>query len=242
MDQKIVSAFLGVLVVFMGLYIVGSAFSDGGCVNETKVVYPDSDLSVFYLYPLRCVDCDLTEGGACDYCNSYYDLRLMDLVSDEVGVPVEFVVSDVVSRPNVFVVYDDKAVLGDARTRYNIAGTVCAISGLEKPCSVYAKALQDMQSCLSDYGVADDAIVYHRSSENCPVCSKTDRVVEDLRGEGYSVYTLDHADGDDMDVIRNCMAAFDHVDYTPQLLCPTTGKDLTGEFDLSQGIDFAETC
>ncbi len=238
------------LAIFAGLlsvYIItGCGGGKAAVVNNT--VYPVEGLRVVYLYPARCAECDLAVPGQCSYCNSYYDLRLMDLLSQEVGVPVEFAVSDIVSKPNVFVVDDGRATLGDARTRWNIANTLCRFAGVEKSCQLFNEELDRVRNCIADYGVDENQLIYHTSSRNCPVCTRTDGIIEDLVDLEYndtlmySVYTVDHADPGERKMITECMQAFDYVDYAPQLLCPASGRDLTGDFTLGRAREFADQC
>lgn len=246
MDYRIVSAGLGVVCLVLAAYVLVGGTVETQILNST--VYPVEDLMVYYLYPVRCVDCDLRVPGECDYCTSYYDDRLMDLISQEVGAPVQFEISDAVNRPGVFVVYRDQATLGDARTRYNIAHTICTLSGLEKSCELFASELKRVRECVQDFGVEEDAIIYHTSSVNCPVCSATDGIIEDLKdleyddNIGYEVKTVDHAVKEERKILTDCMRAFDNIEYAPQLLCPKVGKELTGQFSLSQAREFADQC
>ncbi|MBD3387942.1 MAG: hypothetical protein GF414_03270 [Candidatus Altiarchaeales archaeon] len=246
MDYRFAAGVLGVICLILAGFIVFGGTVHTEVVEFNNTVYPVEDLTVYYLYPLRCVDCDLHVQGECDYCTSYYDIRLMDLISQEVGTPVQFKVSDAVSKPAVMVMYEDKATLGDARTRYNIAHTICLLSGLEKSCQLFESELERVGSCVEGYGLGEDSIVYHTSSGNCPICESTDKVVDELEGleydDGvvYDVYTADHAVN--KEILTDCLQAFDRTEYAPQLLCPATGKDLTGDFTLSEAREFADKC
>ncbi|MBU0762268.1 MAG: hypothetical protein KKD39_04530 [Candidatus Altiarchaeota archaeon] len=246
MDNRNLLVGLSVLCVILVALIFSGATSTTVYINRT--VYPVEGLQVFYLYPLRCVNCDLNKPGQCDFCTSYYDVRLMDLVSQEVGAPVKFVVSDVVQRPNVLVVNDDKMTLGDAKTRYNIANTLCRFAGVEKSCALFNGELARIESCVEGLGVEPGTVVYHTSSGNCPVCRKMDSIVSELKGleyqDGtyYNVKSADHQNKDDIKIVTDCMNSFDNIDYAPQLLCPINGMDLTGEFTLGQAREFADKC
>jgi hypothetical protein len=246
MDFKLVSGVLGVLcIVLAALAVMGGGGVKTVYVNNT--VYPVSDLSVQYLYPLRCVNCDLNVPGQCDYCNSYYDERTMDLISQDMGVPVKFFISDAILRPGLLVSYKDKVTLGDGRTRFNIASTLCDFAKAKASCDFFNGYLSRSIECVKGFGVAADTMVYQTASKSCPLCSKTDAVVEGLRGQDYSdgvkykVFTADRS-GLSAGIISNCMQAFDGDNYAPQLICPKTGKDLTGDFTLSQAREFADKC
>jgi len=251
MDYKLVTAALAVLCLILAAYIIVAPKAGVGgqsTVYVNNTVYPKDDLRVYYLYPLRCVECDLTKPGQCDYCTSYYDVRLMDMISQEVGVPVEFKVSDVVSKPAVFVVTKDKSTLGDARTRFNIDNTVCGLAGVKAACDAFKANLDAMRACVTRAGLPVNGLVYQTSSQDCPVCKNVDGIASQLGALSYndtveySVKIVDRADDSQRKLISDCFGAFDKQDYAPQLLCPATGKDLTGEFTLSQAQAFADRC
>jgi hypothetical protein len=247
LDFRLISAALAVFC----LVLAGYVFLSGGGVRTVYVnntVYPSENLSVSYLYPLRCVNCDLNKPGQCDYCNSYYDLRVMDMLSQEVGVPVRFYVSDTVERPNVLVAYNGKMALGDGRSRFNIANTLCRFAGVKKSCELYSSEVAKVRTCVAKYGLSVNSLVYHRSSGNCPTCSKTDAIVDELRklsydeSVKYDVYSVDRSDSAQAGFMSACLQVFDSVDYVPQLVCPGNGRDLTGQFTLAQAQEFADQC
>jgi hypothetical protein len=245
MDYKVVSGALALVCVALAAF----AFLGGGagkvCVNST--IYPSDDLRVYYLYPLRCVNCDLNKPGQCDYCNSYYDARVMDMVSQEVGAPVQFFVSDVVSRPNVFIASKEKVTLGDARTRFNIANTLCSFAGIKKSCDLYGSEMGKMKKCMVAAGLSDKTLTYQTKGSGCATCVKTDELVQQLRTldyndtTKYSVQVIDRS-GDGKKIMSDCLQAFDDDAYAPQLICPANGKDLTGDFTLGQAREFADKC
>jgi hypothetical protein len=245
MEYKHVSAALAVLCLVLAGLIASGAVSREVYVNKT--VYPQDDLRVYYLYPLRCIDCDLNKPGQCDFCNSYYDERMMDTLSQSVGVPVKYYVSDAVNRPNVFVASKDKVILGDGRGRFNIAHTLCSFAKVEPSCELFSQELVRVGSCVAGYGLGKGDVVYHTNSKNCAECQKTEPIVAELKGLDFegakiNVRSVDSTDAAQMKLMQECLQGFDNTDYAPQLLCPKTGKDLTGVFTLSQARDFAEEC
>ena len=246
MDYKVVSGVLGVLCVLLAAFVVLGAGAKTVYVNNT--VYPRDDLSVSYIYPARCVSCNLNKPGACDFCESYYDNRMMDVLSQDVGVPVSFFVSDVVQKPNVIVEYKSKMTLGDGRSKYNIAHQLCDVTGSETPCRLFNGEVQRIRSCVSKYGVGMNTVVYHRGGKDCALCTKTDPVVDDMKNANYNdntkykVFAVDESVLEERKLISECMQGFDNSDYAPQLLCPANGEDLTGEFSLSQATAFADRC
>jgi hypothetical protein len=246
MDYKLVSGVLVVLCVALAAYaIIGAGGAKTVCQNNT--VYPTDDLRVYYLYPLRCVNCNLNVPGQCDFCNSYYDERMMDLVSQDVGVPVKYYVSDVVERPNVFVASNEKVTLGDARNRLNIAQTLCRFAKVAKSCKLFNSEMSKVASCLKDYNLMAGEVVYHTSATGCTMCAKTDAVVGDLLDQDYndtmkySVYKAEST-AQSGQIMTKCLQMLDSGGSLPQLICPDANKDLTGEFTLSQARDFADRC
>ncbi|MFH1055621.1 MAG: hypothetical protein V1744_05970 [Candidatus Altiarchaeota archaeon] len=246
MDFKAVSWGLGVLCVVLAAYALLGGATRTVYVNNT--VYPKDNLTVYYLYPLRCIDCDLNKQGQCDYCTSYYRSEMMELLSQDLGVPVSFHISDVVSKPNALIVYNEKITLSDGRSRYNIANTLCRFAGVKKSCELFDGELKRVKECVSRYGVDEDTLVYHTNSKDCAVCSKTDEIVGKLIGLEYNdtmKYTakmFDHSDPQGKKIFSDCLQSFDNTDYVPQLLCTGSGRDLTGEFTLKQATDFADLC
>jgi hypothetical protein len=246
MDFKVVSAVLAVLCLVLGAL----ALSGGG----VRTVYVNSsaeapeDLAVSYLYPLRCVNCDLNKPGECDYCNSYYDERVMDTLGEAVGVPIRFFVSDSVSRPGVLVAYKGKMTLGDGRTKYNLAHTLCQFAGVKVSCDLFQGESVKVKACMDKYGVPSGSVLYQTGGKDCPACQKTTGVVEELRASSYNesssyvVRTVDRSDASQKRLVSECMQSFDSAEYVPQLLCPASGSDLTGQFTLSQAQQFADRC
>jgi len=240
MDFRVVSGVLAVLCVVLAVVIVSA--------SAPAVPVSSANISVYYLYPLRCVDCDLNKLGQCDYCTSYYDERTLGLVSDEVGVPLEFRVSDAVNTPGVFVSYKNKATLGDARTRYNIAGTLCRFAGVNKSCVYYGAQSKRVSECVAGFGLGKGALVYHTGGSGCVKCEKTDKVVSGLESLSYDDNTpylvkwADRSKASGAKIVSDCFQSYDNPSYAPQLLCAATGRDLTGDFTLGQARDFADKC
>ena len=247
MDYRFVSAFLMVCVLALVFYVV-SAVPAVETVVVDSIVYPVDGLAVTYLYPIRCVDCDLNVAGQCDFCNSYYDIRSMDVLSHDVGVPLSHAVSDVVDKPALFLVSEGKSTLGDARSKVTIANNLCRFAKVQKSCDLFTKELENLGLCVGGYGIGENTLIYHTSSGKCNVCGKTDPIADELAKLDfndtvkYSVYTVDHNSADGKQLISECLGAFNNINYAPQLLCPNNGADLTGQFTLSEAREFADVC
>jgi hypothetical protein len=243
MDYRVSTGFLAVLCVLFGALLLSGSQSQS--VQESVDA---SGLDVFYLYPMRCVECDLHQPGQCDFCTSYYDERVMELIGGEVGVHLRFVFSDVVERPNILVIKDDRMTLGDAKSKHNMANTLCHFGEVQKSCDLFYSEVGKISSCIEGYGIDSGSIIYHTNSERCPSCRATDSVVSELQtleyieGIYYPVYRLDRAESGNQNLILECLRFFDNIDYVPQLLCPLNGQSLTGEFGLNEALDFAEDC
>jgi hypothetical protein len=246
MDFKLVSGVLGLLCLVLAAY----ALLGGGVRTETVVAQCplQGNLSAYYLYPLRCVNCDLNAPGQCDYCTGYYDERTIGLVGADVGVPLQFKLSDAVNVPGVFVVSGGKATLGDGRTRYNIAQTLCQFAGVKESCDYFHGQRDRMLACVAGYNLAPGTVVYHTGGKDCTACSKADSIVAELKGlqyndtVGYGVFVADRSKPQGAKIVSDCMQFFDAKTYVPQLLCPATGRDLGGDFTLSQAREFADRC
>jgi hypothetical protein len=246
MDFRVLSAVLG----FLCLILVYFAFSGGGGLTETvfvnRTVYPEAGLEVFYLFPGRCVDCDLTIPGQCDFCNSYYDDRVMDLLSNELGVPLQFRVSEYINRPGLLVVTSEKMDVGDAGSRHNMAKMLCDFAKVEESCDFHQGFVDDVRSCSEKYGVVD-GLIYHTSSIGCSGCLRTDEVVGELvklyynDSLMYDAVTFDRQ-GEGKNYIAECLPVFDNNAFAPQLVCTKTARDLTGIFTLGEATDFADEC
>jgi len=248
MDYKLVSGVLGVVCLLLASYVVVVGSGAGKTVYVNNTVYPKQGLSVYYLYPLRCVSCDLNTQGACDYCTSYYGAQMMDSLSQSVGVPINYVVSDVVARPNIVMVNGEKLTLADGRSKYNIAHALCGFAGVKESCSLFSSEIDRVKSCVKKYGIDASTVVYTSSSKECPLCSKENDIVAQLftlefsDGVEYKVKSVDYTNSQERQLVSDCMQAFDNLEYVPQLLCPANGKQLTGEFTLSAARDFADEC
>ncbi len=246
MDQRIPLVAVVVILAVCAGYLYSNPIKETIEINNT--IYPIDGLDVFYLYPLRCVNCDLMIEGQCDYCTSYYDERVMDLLSQQVGVPVDLKISDVVNKPSVFIVKNEKATLADARNRYTIANSLCKFANVESSCKMLESELERAVTCLEKRGIEKDSIIYHKSSVQCGECSKTDPMIDEMKkmeaqdGENYKVAILDQADPEDKKTLADCMDVYNNIQYVPQLICPTSGKDITGSFTLSKATDFADDC
>ena len=205
-------------------------------------------MQVFYLYPSRCVGCDLKVAGECDYCTSYYDERVMGLLSEELGVEIKWFKTDVVDRPNVFVVSGDRVGLGDARNKHNIAHTVCEITGMQRVCRMFNEEIDRAATCAEKHGIDKNSIIYHYVTKGCNTCVRTTPIINELSGlmyddtQRYNVKLLDHNKKDELNILNDCFSSIVNLDYVPQIICPATGKDLSGDFTLSILRDFADAC
>jgi len=249
MDYRVVSGVLAVVCLFLAAYVFVVGGPVKSVVVNNTVASPSGDFGAYYLYPLRCVNCNLNEPGQCDYCNSFYDERVMDLVSQDVGVPVQFYISDAVKWPGILVMSKGRVTLGDARKRINIAQTLCDFAGVKKSCEYFAGQMNGVRECVKSFGIDEKTLVYHTNTgKDCPACAKTGSVVEELKALNYddntkyAVFTADRAVSEKGKIITQCLGSYDNNPTVPQLICPGTYRDLTGEFTLSQAQEFADKC
>jgi len=247
MDFRDVVIGVLVLIVFFLGFFAWTLLSGG----RPAVVGPEaSGLRVYYLYPSRCVNCDLRVPGQCDFCTSYYDDRVMGTLGADLGVSFDFVISDVVDKPNVFIVRDGKATLVDAKSKYGIAAGLCSFTGVGKACAAFRDEVNRTRECVKKYGVAEDALVYHYSRSECIFCEKTTPVVDSLVGEvsynesvPYVVRKADDKNAEDKKFLSDCFGSFVNLDFVPQVICPKTGESITGAVEkLSTLREFADKC
>ena len=246
MDQRI--PFVAAIIVLSALsgYLYLNPARE--TVEVKNTVYPVEGVQAFYLYPLRCIDCDLNVPGECDLCASYYDERIMDLLSSQVGVPVKFAISDAVDLAAIFIIDGNRATLADGRNRYNIANTLCEFANIEVSCGILEDELKRSRACLLRHGIEENSIIYHRATKGCAQCQMTDRIIQDMReltddyDRPYSIAILDQDIAEDKRTVTECMDVFNNMHYVPQLICPATGRDISGGFTLSQARDFAQEC
>ncbi|MCX6695181.1 MAG: hypothetical protein NTU61_02645 [Candidatus Altiarchaeota archaeon] len=232
-----------VLVLAAGAVFVFSGVEKGGVVENA------SGVQVFYLFPQRCVSCDLRTPGECDFCTSYYDDRVMGVIGQELGVELKFVVSDAVDQPNVFVVNGWRAGLIDAKSKYVIADGLCKFANVSKSCDALKSEVNRTRECVKRYSLTEDTLVYHYSTSGCIHCARTTPLFDDLLSEsynetyGYKVRKADDNNTGDRKMLDECFGSFMNLDYVPQVVCPRNGDSITGGIEkLSTLREFADKC
>ena len=204
------------------------------------------DLSVYYLYPSRCMDCGRNIPPTCDGCNQYYDLDLLSIISGDIGVPISFVLSDAVNDASLFIVYGNEAHLGVAKSKVAITQSICSVSGNENACALFAEHVEVMKNCFDKYGVSADTVVYHHG-DSCPHCIDTKPYIEELAGLSYgdTPYKVKYLNDDvaaQKRVLTDCVGGIIELRYIPQVICPGNGRTKIGAMDLTQLRDFADEC
>ncbi|MFH1787970.1 MAG: hypothetical protein ABH834_01160 [Candidatus Altiarchaeota archaeon] len=205
-----------------------------------------SNLSVYYLYPSRCMECERNIPPTCDGCNQFYDLDLLSTISGDIGVPISFVVSDAVSDASLFVVYGNEARLGLAKSKISIAQSICSVSGNENACALFAEHVEVMEKCFGKYGVSADTVIYHYG-DSCAHCEDTLPYVEELSSLSYGdvpykVKFLSEDVVEEKRVLTECVGGLLELRYVPQVICPGNGRTSIGAMDLTQLRDFADEC
>lgn len=209
-----------------------------------------SELVAVYLYPQRCIDCRNDYPTSCtEDCVIYNDTSMIESLSRELNVSISYAVADVVRDPSLFVSYRGVGGLGDARSRYNMISTLCAIAKNKKACDLLDEKLGGMRECLAGYGINKSTVIYHYTETGCSHCNVTSLRVNELvelsynDSINYSVAWFEGFNDTQMNVLDECISEFIDLNYVPQLFCPANGRSITGEIQmLSQVRNFADEC
>ncbi|MBN2013872.1 MAG: hypothetical protein JW778_01705 [Candidatus Altiarchaeota archaeon] len=186
------------------------------------------NLTVYYLKPQGCVDCDLSA---------------MNEVSSELRLDIAVVESDSVLRPSLFVVYGDESTLGLANSKLNMLSLLCYFADVKESCELRDEDIRSAVECLSSYNISGDAVVFY-TQEGCERCSDMIQWIRQLRDEGYSFYTIDVDDEDEREIAEQCLNdVLDLHGVVPQFACAAKGRNSIGAFtSIEQMTSFAEDC
>jgi len=94
------------------------------------------------------------------------------------------------------------------------------------------------ETCVGQYGVPDDAVVYYYSN-SCPYCATMAGFVQKLETEGSIFYWADNDNEEQSAVIEEC---FDLELVVPQFVCAKTGEVKVGTLKESSLRAFAQGC
>jgi len=235
--------YVALLGFFAGALFLGVGFSDVG--GGSSGVSAGS--RVMYLYPAKCVDCGNRVPPTCGECITFYsDSVVLDAVSADVGVPLELFVSAGVSEPTLLIASNGVVSLGDARTKFSIAGNLCTMLGVEQSCSAFSDRLFSVQKCFESANVSKSTLVY-QYSESCSHCEKVseslDKLLQlDYYGRPYQAVSINSANENELSVLRSCAGDIVNTRFVPNVLCPANGRFLNGEVSFSVLRDFADEC
>jgi len=237
----------GLIVALVAL--AAYALTSGKNAAPAKDAPDASGARVYYLYPKRCVSCDLTKPGQCDYCNSYYDERVVGTVGADLGLSMEYLVSDAVESPNVMIINGGAANLADAKGKYILAKGLCVNLG-GKSCEAFSGEISRTKSCIAKYNISEDTLVYHYRRGECIYCDKTTPYIDSLAAEvsyndtyHYKVLKIDDKSPSERRILDDCFSTYVNLDYVPQVICPKTGESITGAIEkLSAARAFADKC
>ena len=188
-----------------------------------------SSLSAYYMMPLNCVDCDV---------------GMVKMVSSDVGVGIDAVVSDSVSRPSLLLVSRNKSTLWVAKSRLNILSGLCSFGGNKKACGLRNSSLAEAVVCLGGYNITGDSLIFYTQGE-CDYCRNMSSMLSRVRKEGnFSVVTLDLDYASKREIAGKCLSEILDIDgNVPQLACPSNGLIRMGLFSSESELQkFAEAC
>ncbi|OYT41732.1 MAG: hypothetical protein B6U86_01750 [Candidatus Altiarchaeales archaeon ex4484_43] len=117
------------------------------------------NLSIYYLMPPDCEDCDLS---------------MINEISSELKLKIKSIRTRIVPRPNILVIFGDKADMGLANSRLNTLSILCV-------------------DCLNRYNVSSNSVIFY-TEEGCDHCNRMKPWIRQLRKENYTFYTIDLTD------------------------------------------------
>lgn len=196
--------------------------------NETEREF--ENLSIYYLMPLDCEDCDPS---------------MISEISSELKIEIKSIRTKIVPRPNVLVIFGDKADMGLANSKLNTLSLLCEFANITKACELRDE-LRDIEfavDCLNRYNISSDSVIFY-TGEDCDHCSRMRPWIRQLRNENYTVYTIDFADENRTSIADECLYnVLDLKGDIPQFACAALGKNHMGAFtSIEEMREFAENC
>lgn len=215
-----------VVILLVGVFLV---YYNPPC-RETVEESVTENLSVYYLMPPDCGDCDL---------------QMIEDISSELGIKVRAIQTKIVPRPNMLVIYGDRADLGLANSRLNTLSLLCEFADIKRACELRDE-LRDIESaveCLGRYNLSANTPIFYTDSD-CDHCREMSAWVEQLSGEGYAFYKIDIADEGRTRIVDECLSSIlDMSGNVPQFACTALGRNHVGAFkSLEDMREFAVNC
>lgn len=209
----IIILLLGALLVYFNLPYLGRG---------------DERLKVYYMMPLKCVDCDVL---------------MVNEVASEAGLVVEDVVSDSVNRPSILIIYGNASTLASASSRLNILSALCFFASHNRSCELRKLAAQEVVKCLGGYNISEDTVLLYTQYE-CDYCRNLSSWARELRKEGYKFEEIDLAYKQDKEIADRCLSSvIDLRGVVPQIICPANGVNRMGSLNSRDELrSFAESC
>ncbi|MBM3309294.1 MAG: hypothetical protein FJY77_03485 [Candidatus Altiarchaeales archaeon] len=226
-----------VLALLVGLF-AGALFFPRTSVEYANVTCPSCEnllskeegLSVIYLYPVECGNCDVSR---------------VKMLADKVGVPFMAFVNDAVGYPNILVTRQDKSInksvstIARASNDYNVVATLC-LAGNKMACNMKESMATVMQTCLEEEGVSLDSVVYYYSDWCGTLCNNMESPLEKIEGKGFKVLRINEKDNTPE---KECLKDFlNYAGGFPQLICPSKVISNTGALSTDGLEQFAEEC
>jgi len=196
--------------------------------NETGQKF--ENLSIYYLMPLDCEDCKQS---------------MINEISSELEIEIKSIRTKIVPRPNVLVIFGDKADMGLANSKLNILSLLCEFANITKACELRDE-LRDIEfavDCLNKYNISSDSVIFY-TGEECDHCSEMKSWIKQLRKENYTFYTIDITDENRTGIADECLYnVLDLKGDIPQFACAALGKNHMGAFtSIEEMREFVENC
>ncbi len=188
------------------------------------------NLSIYYLMPPDCEDCDLS---------------MINEISSELKLKIKSIRTRIVPRPNILVIFGDKADMGLANSRLNTLSILCEFVNITRACELRDE-LRDIEfavDCLNRYNVSSNSVIFY-TEEGCDHCNRMKPWIRQLRKENYTFYTIDLTDENRTRIADECLYnILDMKGNIPQFACAALGKNHMGAFtSIEEMREFAENC
>jgi hypothetical protein len=188
------------------------------------------NLSVYYLMPPDCEDCDLS---------------MIDGISSDLDVEIRGVRTRIVPRPNLLVVYGNRADMALANSKLNVLSLLCEFTNITRACDLRdeLKSIESAVDCLNGYNVSPNSVAFY-TGDDCEHCSGMKPWIRQLGKEGYAFYTIAIEDENMTQIADDCLSEIlDLKGNIPQFVCASLGKHHMGAFESIEDMrEFAENC
>jgi hypothetical protein len=227
------------LVLLVGLF-AGALFfskttpvyvsSNVSCPSCSSLVSNETGLSVIYLYPIDCPNCNAS--------------RVNAIVSGA-GVPFASFMNDAVSYPTILMIYQNVSAnqsistIARASNDFNVISALC-LGKNQIACNLKDGITSVMQSCLQKNNLPLDTVIYYYSDWCGTLCNNMNSSLSKLEQNGYRLLRLNEKFDSPA---KECLKDFlNYAGGFPQFVCPKRVIAYTGAMDSNSLESFADNC